>query len=60
MKEYKEALKAHVKELKDANWEMPNDGVITITYTIEGGLLIATYDSGISTKDSGNSGNPIP
>lgn len=61
MKEYKQALKDRLKELKD-NWEFPESGKIILTYDIESKTLVSRYvQDSIQTKaDEGSNGTIIP
>lgn len=59
MKEYKNALKDHLKKVKEI--EFPKSGVITLTYDIESETLISTINKIITkNNDGGNSGDPFP
>ncbi len=60
MKEYKNALKDHLKKVKEI--EFPSSGVITLTYDIESGSLVSSIDKSISTRDAdeGGNGDPFP
>lgn len=60
MKEYKQALKEHLKEVKDTIVVFPKLGKITLEYDCESGELISTYDSGISTRNADEKGNGDP
>lgn len=59
MKEYKKALKDHLKEVKDV--ELPESGKVVVTYDINTKKVTAMVHPAVQTRgDEGNSGYPIP